>query len=137
MPLSRRNLLRNLGAGAIVGVATPALRGFPLPPGMEEALWGNSAPEGVATAAGPVLLYRNENPYGPSKEVLAVLRESASAGHRYPRTEYDTLVDKLAALHKLKREQIMLACRSGETRCMAALAFPRPAYTLASPAATS
>ena len=56
MPLSRRNLLRNLGAGAIVGAAAPALRGLPLAPAMEAALWGNSAPEGVVTAAAPVLL---------------------------------------------------------------------------------
>jgi histidinol-phosphate aminotransferase len=136
MPLSRRNLLRNLGAGAIVGAAAPALRGLPLAPAMEAALWGNSSPEGVATAAGPVLLYRNENPYGPSKEVLAVLRESASAGHRYPRTEYDTLIDKLAALHKVKREQIVLGCGSGEILCMAAMAFLGPGKKLVFPAPT-
>src|SRR5216684_2792012 len=108
MSLSRRNLLRSLGAGAIVGAAAPALRGFPLAPATEAALWGNSpwAPQpGGATAADPILLYRNENPYGPSEKVLAVLRESAASGNRYPRTEYDTLVDQLAALHKVRREQ--------------------------------
>src|SRR5260370_37378196 len=108
MSLSRRNLLRNLGAGAIVGAAAPALRALPLAAATEAALWGNSAPAaqpGVASAAEPILLYRNENPYGPSEKVLAVLRESAAAGNRYPRTEYDTLLDKLAALHKVKREQ--------------------------------
>jgi histidinol-phosphate aminotransferase len=69
------------------------------------------------------LLYRNENPYGPSEKVLAVLRESAAVGNRYPRTEYDTLVDKLAALHNVKRDQIVLGCGSGEILCMAAMAF--------------
>src|ERR1700738_4730031 len=105
MSLSRRNLLRNLGAGAIFGAAAPALRGFPLAPAIEEALWGKSAPAGVASAAEPVLLYRNENPYGPSEKVVAAMRETAAIGNRYPRTEYDTLVDKLAALHKGKRAQ--------------------------------
>jgi len=67
MSFSRRRLLRNIGAGAIVGAAAPALRGFPLAPAMEAALWGNSAPAQPAPAAGsvlvePVLLYRNENP---------------------------------------------------------------------------
>jgi histidinol-phosphate aminotransferase len=138
MSLSRRNLLRNLGAGAIVGAAAPALRGFPLAPAMEAALWGNSAP---ARAAGsvevePVLLYRNENPYGPSAKVLAVLRESAAAGNRYPRTEYDTLLDKLAALHKVKREQIVLGCGSGEILCMAAMAFLKPGKKLVEAAPT-
>jgi histidinol-phosphate aminotransferase len=136
MPLSRRNLLRNLGAGAIVGAAAPALRGLPLPPGLDAALWGNSAPAAGATAVEPILLYRNENPYGPSEKVLAVLRESASVGNRYPRTEYDTLLDKLAALHKVKREQIVLGCGSGEILCMAAMAFLKPGKTLVEAAPT-
>jgi histidinol-phosphate aminotransferase len=137
MSLSRRNLLRNLGGGAFVGAAAPALRALPLAAATEAALWGNSAP---ARAAGsvevePVLLYRNENPYGPSAKVLAVLRESA-AGNRYPRTEYDTLLDKLAALHKVKREQIVLGCGSGEILCMAAMAFLKPGKKLVEAAPT-
>jgi histidinol-phosphate aminotransferase len=130
MSLSRRNLLRSLGVGAIAGAAAPALRGFPLAPGMEEALWGNSAEAaglaGNAAAPEPVLLYRNENPYGPSEKVVAAMRESVAGGNRYPRTEYDTLLDKLAALHKVKREQIVLGCGSGEILCMAAMAFLKP-----------
>jgi histidinol-phosphate aminotransferase len=127
MSISRRNLLRNLGASAIVGAIAPALRGLPLAPATEAALWGNSLseaqPEGGATAADPILLYRNENPYGPSEKVLGVLRESAASSNRYPRGEYDTLTDKLAALHQVKREQIVLGCGSGEILCMAALTF--------------
>jgi histidinol-phosphate aminotransferase len=134
MSISRRNLLRNIGAGAIVGA-------LPLSPAMEEALWGNSAPAQPAPAAGtvavePVLLYRNENPYGPSEKVLTVLRESAASGNRYPRTEYDTLLDKLAALHRVKREQIVLGCGSGEILCMAAMAFLKPGKKLVEAAPT-
>ena len=131
MSLSRRNFFRNLGAGAIAGAAAPALSAFPLPPELELALWGNSAAAAsVATAAEPVLLYRNENPYGPSEKVVAAIRESAAGGNRYPRTEYDTLVDKLAALHRVKREQIVLGCGSGEILCMAAMAFLKPGKKL-------
>jgi len=141
MSISRRNLLRNIGAGAMVGAAAPALRGFPLAPALEAALWGNSAPAQPAHRAGgvvvePVLLYRNENPYGPSEKVLAVLRESAASGNRYPRTEYDTLLDKLAALHNVKREQIVLGCGSGEILCMAAMAFLKPGKKLVEAAPT-
>jgi hypothetical protein len=82
MPISRRTIIRDLGVGALVGAAAPALRSFALPPAIEEALWQNSAPASQSTsgssAADPVLLYRNENPYGPSEKVLAVLRESVS-----------------------------------------------------------
>ena len=140
MSISRRKLLRNLGAGAIFGAAAPALRGLPLAPAMETALWGNSAlagePAGGAGGAAPILLYRNENPYGPSEKVLAVLRESAASSNRYPRTEYDTLTDKLAALHQVKREQIVLGCGSGEILCMAALAFLKPGKKLVQAAPT-
>ena len=138
MSLSRRNLLRNLGVGAVVGAAAPALRGFPLAPAMEEALWGNSAPVPAAggVAVEPVLLYRNENPYGPSEKVVAAMREAAAGGNRYPRAEYDTLLDKLAALHKVKREQILLGCGSGEILCMAATAFLKPGKKLVEAAPT-
>ncbi len=136
MSISRRNLLRSLGVGAAAGAAAPALRGFPLAPATELALWGNAAPIGEASAAEPILLYRNENPYGPSEKVLAVLRESAASGNRYPRTEYDTLTDKLAALHKVKREQIVLGCGSGEILCMAAMAYLKPGKKLVEAAPT-
>ncbi len=141
MSLSRRNLLRNIGAGVIVGAAAPVLRGLPVAAATEAALWGNSAPAQPARAAGsvlvePVLLYRNENPYGPSENVLAVMRESTAAGNRYPRTEYDTLLDKLAVLHQVKREQIVLGCGSGEILCMAAMAFLKPGKKLVEAAPT-
>jgi histidinol-phosphate aminotransferase len=116
MAVSRRKLLRQIGVGAFVGAAVPALRGF-------ERVAGGTGQPRVATAEDPVLLYRNENPYGPSEKVLAVLRESAASGNRYPRTEYDTLTAKLAAMHRVKPEQIVLACGSGEILAMAALAY--------------
>src|SRR5438270_6528936 len=140
MSISRRNFFRNLGVGAMAGAAAPSLRGFSLSHATELELWGNSvsaSPTGdTATAAEPILLYRNENPYGPSDKVLAVLRDSVSHGNRYPRTEYDTLIDKLAALHHVKREQIVLGCGSGEILCMAANAFLRPGKKLVEAAPT-
>jgi histidinol-phosphate aminotransferase len=140
MFVSRRTLLRNIGVGAVVGAAAPAFRGFAVAPATEAALWGNSAPAFPAARGsvevGPVLLYRNENPYGPSEKVLEVLRESVTAGNRYPRTEYDTLTEKLAALHHVKREQIVLGCGSGEILCMAALTFLKPGKKLVQAAPT-
>src|SRR5438477_10381903 len=111
MYISRRNLLRRLGTGAVVGAAAPALRGWPIAPATEASLWGNSVPvpqpPDGATVADPIVLYRNENPYGPSEKVLGVLRESAAIGNRYPRTKYDTFTDQLAARHHVKRGQIV------------------------------
>jgi len=134
--ISRRNFFRNLGVGVVAGAAAPGLRAFALPAAMEEALWGNSAPAAGLVTLEPILLYRNENPYGPSEKVLGVLRESAAVGNRYPRTEYDTLLDKLAALHNVKREQIVLGCGSGEILCMAAMVFLKPGKKLVEAAPT-
>jgi histidinol-phosphate aminotransferase len=137
MAISRRSLLRHLGAGAIVGAAAPALRALPIASATELALWGNSAPaRRGSVAVEPVLLYRNENPYGPSEKVLSVLRESTSLGNRYPRSEYDTLLDQLAALHNVKRDQIVLGCGSGEILCMAAMAYLKPGKKLVEAAPT-
>ena len=139
MSFSRRKLLRDIGVGAVVGAAAPALRGFPLASAtdaLRENFVGADQPARVATAADPVLLYRNENPYGPSERVLAVLRESVASGNRYPRTEYDTLIGKLGAQHNVKPEQIVLGCGSGEILGMAALAFLRPGKKLVQAAPT-
>ena len=133
MSVSRRKLLRQIGVGAVVGAAAPAFRGFSFAAATEAPrgeFVAADQPGRVATAADPVLLYRNENPYGPSEKVLAVLRESVASGNRYPRTEYDTLIEKLSAMHKVKPEQIVLGCGSGEILAMAALAFLKPGKKL-------
>src|SRR5258707_1842251 len=139
MSFQRENLLRNMEVGAVVEAAAPALRGFPLASAtdaLRQTFVGAAQPARVATAADPVLLYRNENPYGPSERVLAVLRESVASGNRYPRTEYDTLIGKLAAQHNVKPEQIVLGCGSGEILGMAALAFLKPGKKLVQAAPT-
>jgi histidinol-phosphate aminotransferase len=139
MSLSRRKLLRQIGVGAVVGAVAPAVRGFSQASAAEVPR-GNfvdgDQPVRVATAADPILLYRNENPYGASEKVLAVLREAVVSSNRYPRTEYDTLIGKLAATHKVKPEQIVLGCGSGEILGMAALAFLKPGRKLVQAAPT-
>jgi histidinol-phosphate/aromatic aminotransferase/cobyric acid decarboxylase-like protein len=67
---------------------------------------------------------------------LAVLRESVAGGNRYPRTEYETLKKKLAALHRVKPEQIVLGCGSAEILCMSAHAFLGPGKKLVQAAPT-
>jgi histidinol-phosphate aminotransferase len=111
MPISRRSLLRTFGASA-AGAAVQSLGGVS----------GSAAPPQNASL-GPILLYRNENAYGPSEKVLAVLREGASFSNRYPRTEYDTLIAKIAAFHAVKPEQVALGCGSSEILRSAAAEF--------------
>jgi len=99
MPVSRRELIRRLGASAVAGAAMQSLGGISLgAPPLREA----------DASLVPVLLNRNENACGPSEKVLAVLREAATFSKRYPRTEYDSLVLKIAAAHAVKLEQVVL-----------------------------
>jgi histidinol-phosphate aminotransferase len=136
MSISRRKLLRNIGVGAVAGAAAPALHGMPLAAAIKSAVLGNYVSMVGSSAAESILLDHNENPYGPSEKVLSVLRESAAASNRYPRTEYDAITNKLAALHHVKNEQIVLGCGSGEILCMAALTFLKPGKKLVQAAPT-
>lgn len=73
IPITRRNLLHGMIAAAPLSVEDLASK---VP----------NQPFSSATAPGPTLLNRNENVYGPSEKVGAVIREPAVSG-RYPRGE--------------------------------------------------
>jgi histidinol-phosphate aminotransferase len=110
MPFSRRNLLQGT-AFALSGVALRPV---------------SAALHAADEAPAQVFLDHNENAYGPSDKVRAVLAEAPAAGNRYPREEYDLLRAKLAALHSVKDDHILLGCGSSEILRMAATAFAGP-----------
>jgi histidinol-phosphate aminotransferase len=118
MPITRRNLLHGIAAGAVVATGARPLA----------VLAAGALPQPLPNplAPGPTLLNRNENPYGPSEKVLAVIREAASVSSRYPRSEYDVLRNMLAGLHKVKPEQIVLGVGSSEILRMAGAAYLGP-----------
>ena len=113
MALSRRSLLYKLGAGALVGAAIPPA----------ELCFGVASPPATASwPGGPIRLNRNENAYGPSRTVVNAMRESLSLANRYPDSA-DSLAEKIARLHAVKPEQVVLGCGSSELLRMAAVAF--------------
>ena len=130
MGISRRNLLHSIAAaGTILAAGSRPLR----------ALVNDKKDEPFPRSAGsgPILLNRNENAYGPSEKVLAVIREAASVSSRYPRGEYDALREILADLHKVNPDQIVLGAGSSEILRMVGAAFlgvnknllmPHPTY---------
>ncbi len=129
MAISRRTLLQRLAAGAVAGAAAKSFTGI--------AFAEEVAPPGAAVIVEPLLLYRNENPYGPSEKVLAVMREACSCGNRYPRNEeYDSLLNKIAAMHGVKPEQIVLGCGSSEILRLSATTFLGPQKKLVEAAPT-
>jgi len=125
MLISRRNLLRRLGAAAAVGT-------IPL---MDQAsLAATTRSSGAHEHGGPIRLNLNENAYGPSERAVAAMRDSLGLVHRYPDSA-DALVGEIAALHGVTRERVVLGCGSAGILRMAAASFlgPRGKVVLASP----
>jgi histidinol-phosphate aminotransferase len=120
MPISRRSLLRRFGATVVAAAARPPLR----------ALAMQAVPPVVRAGSSPILLNRNENPYGPSEKVLGAIRDAAVVGNRYPRTEYDSLIARIATLHAAKPEQVALGCGSSEILRSIASVFLGPGKRL-------
>ncbi len=123
MPMTRRNLLHGIAAaGTVIAAGTRPVAAF-APSGLEQPL-----PSGPGS--GPVLLNHNENAFGPSEKVQAVIREATAVSCRYPRGEYDSLRMMLAELHKVKPEQIVLGSGSSEILRMAGAAYLGPSKKL-------
>jgi histidinol-phosphate aminotransferase len=115
MPISRRHLLRRLGAAAAAAAAAPLV--------------------GEASSGAPlprlIRLNRNENPYGPSTQVLtAILDAARQAADCDPEVESAALRDRIARFHSVSSEQVVLGCGSSEILRMAADAFAGPAKTV-------
>ncbi len=117
MSVSRRDLFRRFGASLVATAATQSFADMSL---------GAASPRDAQAKTSPILLNRNENPYGPSERVLSVLRDAAPLCNRYPYTEYDDLIAKIATLHAVKPEQVVLGCGSSEILRSAAAVFLGP-----------
>jgi histidinol-phosphate aminotransferase len=115
MTVSRRKFFRTLGLGAAVGAAAQVPLGL--------AFGSPFEPARTREPGGPVLLNNNENVYGPSSKVDATIRAAIPSVNRYPFNEYDVLTERIAALHKVKPEQVILGCGSTEVLQASVQAF--------------
>jgi histidinol-phosphate aminotransferase len=122
MPVSRRNLLRRLGAGAAASAAISPIRGF--------CLSGFLPPSRAGRPAGPIRLDRNENAYGPSEKAVAAMREGTSLANRYPDSEWDGLANRIAQAHGVAPQQVVLGCGSSEILRLATTTFLGPGKNL-------
>jgi histidinol-phosphate aminotransferase len=110
---SRRDFLR-IGAGAVTA-AIPWRLAADGAPSLESA---PGAPDD-----GLILLYSNENVYGPSVKVLDAIASAAQNSNRYPRMRYNSLAEKIAGIHHVSPEHVLLGCGSTEILRVAACAF--------------
>jgi histidinol-phosphate aminotransferase len=113
--LSRRGFTKLLGAGAAYAAFRPAL-------GLSE-----STPKPVETKASDVVrLSSNENPYGPSPAALKAMTAAFALAWRYPDETQDDLVEALAKLNQVSKEQILPGAGSGEILKVSVAAFTGP-----------
>jgi histidinol-phosphate aminotransferase len=119
MTISRRKFAQLLGAGATAAVARPALS------------FAEAAAVSPAAAARSELvrLSSNENPYGPSPKALSAMRDAFGLACRYPDEQAGVLVESLAKLNSVGRDQILLGDGSGEILKLCADVFTGPLTT--------
>jgi histidinol-phosphate aminotransferase len=122
--LNRRAFCRTLGASAIGSVAATL--------GMDRA-----SAHALADVAAPRPLIRigaNENPYGLGPAADAAIQAACAEANRYPRASIEALLAALTERHRVTRDQIVLACGSGDILRAAVTTFTsasRPLVTAA------
>ncbi|MEX0289328.1 MAG: histidinol-phosphate transaminase [Flavobacteriaceae bacterium] len=79
----------------------------------------NVSPEGIAK------LNSNENPYGPSKRVRAMLTESFDIACRYPSIKFGALVEMLAEKEGVTKDHIVVTGGSTEGLKLAGLTYAK------------
>jgi len=113
--LSRRGFTRLLGAGAAYAALRPAL-------GLSE-----STPKPTDSKPSDVVrLSSNENPYGPSAAALKAMTAAFALAWKYPDETQEDLVEALAKLNSVPKEQILTGAGSGEILKVAVAAFTGP-----------
>jgi histidinol-phosphate aminotransferase len=113
--LSRRGFTKLLGAGAAYAALRPAL-------GLSESTPKPTDPK----SSDVVRLSANENPYGPSPAALTAMTGGFSLAWKYPDEKQDDLVDALAKLNGVAKENILIGAGSGEILKVAVAAFTAP-----------
>ncbi|MGH9571696.1 MAG: hypothetical protein ACRD4F_18795, partial [Candidatus Angelobacter sp.] len=115
--ISRRSFFKTAGMAATATVAASA--GFP----PDLLAWAE--PRRVQQTGGPLLLNSNENAYGPFPSVAALPNPFRDA-NRYPDSAIGDTVKRLAKLHNVTPDHIVLGCGSTEILKISASAFTGP-----------
>ena len=132
MQISRRNFFRTTLSASAVGAAAVVANSLPFSTeafGEPRRPWSLDAAQDT-DARGVIWLNSNENAYGPWPSMMPVMREALNYGNRYPRTEYEKLIGKIAELHRVSDSQISLGCGSSEILRVCAEVFTGPGKTL-------
>ena len=114
--ISRRRFAQLLGAGAAFAAFKPELSPAKHAPAVSKS-----------KGTGVVRLSANENPYGPSLKAHEAMKNAHPMCNRYPDEANDVVIDKLAKINNVGREQIVLGDGSSEILKLCAETFTGPA----------
>jgi histidinol-phosphate aminotransferase len=113
--ISRRHFAHLLGIGAAAAIVRPRI-----------TIAKQTATVPAPTKAGMVRLSANENPYGPSAKAHEAMKNAHPMCNRYPDEGNDVLIDKIAKINNVSREQIVLGDGSSEILKLCAETFTGP-----------
>ena len=114
--ISRRKFAHLLGIGAAAAIVRPRI-----------SIAKESITVPAPAKAGVVRLSANENPYGPSAKAHEAMKNTHGVCNRYPDEANDVLIDKIAKLNNINRDQIVLGDGSSEILKLCAETFTGPA----------
>src|SRR5256886_7159697 len=113
--ISRRRFAHLLGIGAAAAIVRPRF-----------TIARESPTVPAPAKSGAVRLSANENPYGPSAKAHEAMKNAHPLSNRYPDEANDVLIDKIAKINNINREQIVLGDGSGEILKICAETFTGP-----------
>ena len=113
--ISRRHFAHLLGIGAAAAIVRPRI-----------TIAKQTATVPAPTKAGMVRLSANENPYGPSAKAHEAMKNAHPMCNRYPDEANDVLIDKIAKINNVSREQIAIGDGSSEILKLCAETFTGP-----------
>jgi histidinol-phosphate aminotransferase len=116
LSISRRKFAHLLGVVAAAAIVRPRFSVATERPSLK------TAPTGSVV----VRLSANENPYGPSAKAHQAMKSAHSLCNRYPDKANDVLIDKIAKINNVNREQIVLGDGSSEILKLCAETFTGP-----------
>ncbi len=118
MAISRRTLFERLGAGALGAAAA------------RQIAFAETGASGTLPSGEFIRLHRNESALGPSRNALAAVRDAVSRSARYPDAAAASLRRKLAAVHGVTPDRVVLGSGSTEILQLAFHAFAGPGRTV-------
>src|SRR6185369_1788637 len=110
--ISRRKFAQLMSVSAAALAACPTI-----------SLSRSPVDEARSVAPGPVRLNSNENPYGPSPMALKAMSDAFGLSWRYPDEHADELIETLAQVNGVNRDQVVIGDGSGEILKVCASAF--------------